>query len=662
MSVSSINLEFLREGPPHGQLLSPLTRYLVTMGTHPSASMTLPFEQMSFDQLIRDLRYQTDSLTDADRRRLVLETTGRSIAHALSQVPGLTSSLSAGERSSLLHMRLVLSASELATIPWELSKDPSSPELSSENWLVLQSRTPTVLTRHVRSISTLDTKWNRKPRVLFAYSNAGGTVPHGKHRKALEEALAPWAFTQAQHAGGRALDDLLTVVKDASYAKIARETAQAHFTHVHILAHGGVEKNTAYQAFGLALHDDDESSSDIVAGQRFIQALRRTDATGASHVPTVVTIAGCDSGNVGSLVRTGASFAHALHEGGVPFVVASQFPLSIGGSVRIVERLYEDLLWAHHPLWSIHRIRTGLFGHQSNENHDWATLVVYEALPADFEEQREAFQYRQHKAALDAALDELDATLKESTQTTLETIDARITHAQQGLPRQGRFAAESQGLIAASYKRMAEGDFHKRRDETTSSTTADVDRCIEHLKLSRKGYHDAMRVFIDDCGTAVQQIASFHWLGTQAYSLDFVLGESEVPGLWETVNLIATMHLERARDDEAKAWSYGTLLELALLRAGSCGDEDEAAEYEAECDRKLGALLKLYPNETEFPHYSTKRQLNRYPTWWADADFIAALRRHRLVDDQRIAQIQDVARLAEQLVRAMEAPNGREAH
>ena len=41
-------------------------------------------------------------------------------------------------------------------------------------------------------------------------------------------------------------------------------------------------------------------------------------------------------------VHPTASVAHDLHDQGIPLVVASQFPLSIEGSVPFVERFYRD--------------------------------------------------------------------------------------------------------------------------------------------------------------------------------------------------------------------------------------------------------------------------------------------------------------------------------
>ena len=52
----------------------------------------------------------------------------------------------------------------------------------------------------------------------------------------------------------------------------------------------------------------------------------------------------------------GASFAHALHQSGIPRVVASQFPLSVEGSVPLANALYKGLLWGEHPLVSVQRL------------------------------------------------------------------------------------------------------------------------------------------------------------------------------------------------------------------------------------------------------------------------------------------------------------------
>lgn len=621
MKVSTVNLEFLREGTPHGQLLSPLTRYLATMGSHPSASVTLPFDQLSFDQIVRDLRYQTDSLTDADRRRMVLDTTGQSIARTLASVPGVNSSLNAsGSDSELLHLRFVLSCSELATIPWELSKDPNNSELSSESWLALQARNPTVITRQIRSIGSLGAKWDRPPKVLFISSDAGGPVPFEEHRDALLTALDPWTTDHARHSEGHTDSDLLTVLNNASYQSVAAICAEHEFTHVHILAHGDEDQDTLYKSFGLALHASG-GGHEVVSGERFIHAIRHSDAEGTIRLPTVVTVAGCDSGGVGSLVTTGASFAHALHEGGIPFVVASQFPLSIGGSVTFVSRFYEDVLWAYHPLWSLYRIRAALFGHHSNANHDWVTLVVYESLPADFEKSLLSFRYMQSNSAISAALNALDAAVEEETpDEQRQALIERIERARKALPMVGSYAAESGGLAAASNKRQAEIEFHY----TTRSDAPELGPSIELLKNARTQYDEAMRVFIK--ANSSQSVAQMHWLGTQIFSLDVILGRTLSTGLWQTVRFLSTVQLEQATNEVDRAWAHGTLVELYLLATAieDIGVEDAKS---LAMDH-LRELLAIYPSPVAFPHYSTRRQLARYVNWWGSKLFVQAIEPH----------------------------------
>ena len=46
--MRTIQLEILRHGPPHNQLLSPLTEYLALCENHPAVTVRLPFEHADF--------------------------------------------------------------------------------------------------------------------------------------------------------------------------------------------------------------------------------------------------------------------------------------------------------------------------------------------------------------------------------------------------------------------------------------------------------------------------------------------------------------------------------------------------------------------------------------------------------------------------------------
>jgi hypothetical protein len=84
--------------------------------------------------------------------------------------------------------------------------------------------------------------------------------------------------------------------------------------------------------------------------------------------------------------------------------VASQFPLSVEGSVPFVERFYAGQLGGEHPLVSLYDVRRLLHSRMSGEVHDWASLVVYEAFPPDLPEQLEKLRYWQTRSAQNSAL------------------------------------------------------------------------------------------------------------------------------------------------------------------------------------------------------------------------------------------------------------------
>lgn len=100
-----------------------------------------------------------------------------------------------------------------------------------------------------------------------------------------------------------------------------------------------------------------------------------------------MTVASCQSGALGSIIDfagAGASVAHGLHAEGIPLVIASQFPLTFEGSVRMVELLYQGLLDGEDPRCLLHDLRGELKQLIPNA-HDWASIVGYAALDERFE-------------------------------------------------------------------------------------------------------------------------------------------------------------------------------------------------------------------------------------------------------------------------------------
>src|SRR4030095_9895310 len=102
-----VRLEFLRAGPPHNQLLSPLTPYLAICGDSPAGVVHVPYEHAVFERRLADLRY-----TGLSELRLAqLRDTGADMARMLAEVPGLPGSIisESDAAMSMIHLRITLS-------------------------------------------------------------------------------------------------------------------------------------------------------------------------------------------------------------------------------------------------------------------------------------------------------------------------------------------------------------------------------------------------------------------------------------------------------------------------------------------------------------------------------------------------------------------------
>lgn len=228
--------------------------------------------------------------------------------------------LEALDEGRQVQLSLRSSAAELFALPWELIPLEHSGQALAE--------LPGVLLRY---------EWpgtqtppppppQRDPRLLFAWSDAGGAVPHEAHTAALSEAgRGEWLrFEPARDALPRVRVEALA------------ESLDAHPpTALHLLCHGAASGHQV----GLALQD-----RVLDAG-----ALRRLLAPHAGTLRLVVLNA-CDSGDTAALGSTLGGLALALHRAGIQAVISSRVAMSAQGSIRLTERLYRDLLTRRRPL------------------------------------------------------------------------------------------------------------------------------------------------------------------------------------------------------------------------------------------------------------------------------------------------------------------------
>lgn len=150
-------------------------------------------------------------------------------------------------------------------------------------------------------------------------------------------------FTPQRACAGAALpfESEHDVLSHVSCARLVRTLEQAKrscapIAALHLLCHGAAIGGS----FGLAFDDDTAPGRTAVVDAA---RLRMLLAPYAGMVRLVV-ISACDSGNSGALGNHLGSIAQELHRTRIAQVVASRFPLSVAGSIRLTEAFYEQLL------------------------------------------------------------------------------------------------------------------------------------------------------------------------------------------------------------------------------------------------------------------------------------------------------------------------------
>ena len=655
--MRTITLELLRHGTAHNQLLSPLTPYLALCENHAAVTLHVPFEHNQFLYRLSSLTYK---VTD-DSRTFQLKDTARVLGEILSEIPGLAaeSNKEDEEGQHLTHLRLIISASELALLPFELALSPDGLPGAGQH-LLLQPQMPMCLTREIRRVRGEQIEWPRKPKILFvsAAPPGVGAIPLESHMLVLRRVIAPWVYYYDPGDAAKQRDrveDHLHVLPNASIEAIEDACASGRYTHVHVLAHGVEVQENYDRRFALALHNArDPQKTEHVSGARLATALRATqrqDGEGLS-MPSVVTLASCDSAGVGSVAGAGASIAHALHESGIPMVVAGQFPLSFEGSVRLVDCLYEGLLWGKDPRPLLYDLRRRLYT-QFKENHDWASLTAYVSLPTDFDKQLQGVQIEQAKRSINAAMDHADVATRrlskwydteESEQTSDDEMDALIKKAldkiEKAKQRQKALlklipskGALINGNLGSTEKRHAQVHYAAAQRYLQAQYNKNhlhhMKQHDELLLRARDYYWDSFILDRSDSWAVVQYLSLtvvMQKSGRFEKKASLRDEEQETNGteraernpnaLWSLAHLLSLYDLNNS-SRVTRIWAHGNLIELYLLSLIMGPGEGRPGRKEAEetARRYTYALVDLAGRDT-FEVYSTRRQILRYLEWF----------------------------------------------
>lgn len=247
-------------------------------------------------------------------------------------------------------------AAELYTLPWELLPLAATGQCVGE--------LPSVLVRYEwPETHTVPLQRARDPgrrRLLVAWSAAAGEVPAAEHVDAIDAACrsAGWEFHPnrdvVQHASVGKLADALDRAKRDGGPVVA----------LHLLCHAG----RAGRTWGLMLNDDEADDEGVAVDSWRLRQLL------APHADTLrlVMLAACGSAHG----REFDSVAQALHRAGVQSVVASRFPLSVQGAIRVAQTLYDAVLTQQATLEEAFLLSRKQLARDPGRL-DWAGLQLY---------------------------------------------------------------------------------------------------------------------------------------------------------------------------------------------------------------------------------------------------------------------------------------------
>ncbi len=682
-SPRKVSLRFLREGPTHNHLLSPLTPYLATVGRNDAATVRMPYEHRRLLRDLAALRYGATpsrapdlSRIPAPDRRLIAD----DVSAIFESIPGLNAEIGSAQvcHPRLVHLELNFSAAELSMLPFELATSPRG--FPGEGLpLSVQVSTPIVITRTVPSAPGRDCRWNLPPRILFAWASPPGMrpVPHEAHLAALVKALQPWTGPLHELPGSDAdraaqLAKYLVVLPQATRRQIEQQCRDKPFTHVHLLAHGAVVADGTEPQYALALHGERGAGTELVNAERLQAALRVPlaridDGKSLSH-PIVVTLATCDSGNQSQVMTPGMSLAHAIHAAGVPLVVGSLFPLTFGGSVVLAETLYCGLLRGRDPRWVLYDVRHRLF-RRDEGTHDWASMVAYASFADDIEDQATDVQYLAACATIDAHIKVANGLVKllagdpagrPPVLAQIDKKDQAIRDAEAELPDQSTYLIEGHGMRASAEKKRARVLFDAAtvlpteaaapnataggdsdppsRDDTRGKL---LERSVEALRSAQHIYHGTAQIppwAVQRPVLGREKLPTLHWVLTQSLCLQFVLTRSidliewhaAVSNAQMMLNGSAALHAASADlgDPGDPIWAHGSLMELYLLAHGMLmKKQEEASSWPAQSDDKARMHFKRFvaaarESPVTFFLSSTRAQLERYTKWWFTKEFV----------------------------------------
>lgn len=267
----------------------------------------------------------------------------------------------AGPRQGV-RITIVSNAAELYALPWEfLTLEATGQHLGELPDVMFRYAWPGTETTPERPSPRPE-----RTRVLLAWSESNGAVPHQEHRAAIRDACAH-AGIPFQPDG----DEIARVSYERLGDALAATDRGGPATILHLLCHGVTDRDTV----ALGFHGE-HGLPDVVDAARLRQLLAPH-----AHRIRLVVLCACHSGDPGTLGNHLGSIAQNLHRVGIQAVIASRFPLSARASTRFTRTFYETLLAA--PARVEHAFQAGRTEVlRRTSGRDWFSFQLY-ARPED---------------------------------------------------------------------------------------------------------------------------------------------------------------------------------------------------------------------------------------------------------------------------------------
>jgi hypothetical protein len=183
----------------------------------------------------------------------------------------------------------------------------------------------------------------------------------------------------------------------------------------------------------------------------------------------------------------------------IPYVLASQFPLTAAGSV------YPRLFCGDDPRCTLYDLRRSL-ADKHPDAHDWASLVAYARFPENLDDQLEDVRLAVVLAAMKTANAWVDHVLKHDVKIegTFADVEERLDKAihdlekllERGLPDADnpKRTAEHLSLLGSAYKRKAEYLYRLAGMQPGGAADDSRKRSRQALEAARKWYRRGVRL------------------------------------------------------------------------------------------------------------------------------------------------------------------------